>query len=140
VDHIALWHESTGTVFSGDLVIPGSSVMIHTSRGGRLNAYLKSLERVRDLQPRVLLPAHGDASADPVALLTSYLEHRALRERQVIAALAAGHSTVPAIAESIYHGLDPALAGAARENVKAHLQKLKAEGRAVDEADMWRLL
>ena len=54
-----------------------------------------------------------------------------MRERQVLAALAAGRDTVPAIAESIYDGLAPALLPAARENVRAHLEKLEQEGARV---------
>jgi len=138
-DHVAFWHEASRTVFSGDLVTPGASVMIHASRGGNLIAYMASLERVLALGPRVLLPAHGAPPADPAALLIGYLEHRRLRERQVIAALAAGRATVQAIAESIYDGLDPALVPAARENVRAHLEKLKAEDRADVHDDRWRL-
>jgi Beta-lactamase associated winged helix domain len=62
-----------------------------------------------------------------------------MRERQVVDALRAGHATVEAIAESIYDGLDPALMAAARENVRAHLEKLRAEGTASVELDRWRL-
>ena len=91
------------------------------------------------LRPRTLLPAHGPQPDDPQALLSSYIEHRLMREEQVIAALRAGRATVQAIAEYIYDDLDPALLGAARENVRAHLEKLEAEGRAVDEDDRWRL-
>lgn len=138
-DHVAFWHEASRTIFSGDLVTAGSSVMIQASRGGNLIEYLASLERLLALHPRTLLPAHGAPPADPAALLTGYLEHRRHRERQVIAALVRGHSTVQAIAESIYDGLDSSLMPAARENVRAHLEKLKAEGRATDEADRWRL-
>ena len=52
-----------------------------------------------------------------------------------IDALRAGHATVPAIAESIYDGLAPALMPAARENVRAHLEKLKTReaGRRDDD-------
>ena len=136
-DHVAFWHEPSRTVFTGDLVVAGSSVMIHSSRGGNLGEYLASLERLLTLQPRRLLPAHGPRVDDPAALLTGYLEHRRMRERQVIAALQAGHATVQAIAESIYDGLDPALMAAACENVRAHLEKLRAEGRARADAGRW---
>jgi hypothetical protein len=44
---------------------------------------------------------------------------------------------VQAIAESIYDGLAPALMPAAQENVRAHLEKLKAEGRASHVNDRW---
>lgn len=138
-DHVAFWHQPSRTVFSGDLVVEGSSVMIHSSRGGNLIEYLASLERLIALEPRTLLPAHGPRPKDPSALLTGYLEHRRARERQVVAALRAGHSAVQAIAESIYHGLDSSLMAAARENVRAHLEKLKTEHRAINEADSWRL-
>ena len=138
-DHLAFWHEATRTVFTGDLVIAGGSVMIHSSRGGDLAQYFASLERLLALEPRQLLPAHGARIDDPAAVIRAHVAHRRLRERQVVAALRAGHSTVEAIAGSIYDGLDPALMPAARENVRAHLDKLKADGVAVDEAGRWRL-
>ena len=138
-DHLAFWHEPSATIFTGDLVVQGSSVMIHWSRGGDLGQYLESLERLLALEPRRLLPAHGPAIEDPRTLLTGYLEHRRQRERQVLDALRAGHASVQAIAESIYDGLAPALMPAARENVRAHLEKLKAERRATDEHGRWIL-
>jgi glyoxylase-like metal-dependent hydrolase (beta-lactamase superfamily II) len=137
-DHLSFWHEASGTMFTGDLVAVGTSVMIHASRGGNLANYMRSLERVLDYQPRVLLPAHGPRIEDPRALVTGYLNHRREREQQVLASLRAGHATVEAIAESIYHDLSPALLPAARENVRAHLEKLRAEGRAAHDGDRWR--
>jgi glyoxylase-like metal-dependent hydrolase (beta-lactamase superfamily II) len=137
-DHLAFWHEASRTVFTGDLVVLGSSVMIHWSRGGDLTQYLASLERLLALEPAQLLPAHGAIVADPRSLLISYIEHRRMRERQVLEALRDGHSDVQGIAESIYDGLAPALMPAARENVRAHLEKLKADGIARDDDGRWR--
>jgi glyoxylase-like metal-dependent hydrolase (beta-lactamase superfamily II) len=138
-DHLAFWHEPTRTLYTGDLVIAGSSVAIDASHGGNLIQYLQSLQRVLELEPRQLLPAHGPRVDDPPALVRSYLEHRRKRERQIIAAIAAGHRTVEAIAESIYDGLEPRLMPAARENVRAHLEKLAADRIAADR-DGWRIL
>ena len=137
-DHVVFWHEPSGTVFTGDLVVPGGSVWIPWSRGGDLVQYLASLERVLALGPRLILPAHGPAVPEPAALLTAYLDHRRLRERQVAAALAGGRQTVQAIAESIYDGLGSALMPAARETVRAHLEKLRIEGRAFEERGRWK--
>jgi glyoxylase-like metal-dependent hydrolase (beta-lactamase superfamily II) len=139
-DHLAFWHEASRTLFSGDLVIAGGSVMIHSTRGGNLAEYLASLERVRALAPARLLPAHGAVVDDPVPLLTRYIEHRLAREVQVLDALRAGRHTVQAIAESIYDGLDPALLPAAHETVRAHLDKLRLEGRAVVDTDRWSVV
>lgn len=128
-DHLSFWHEGSRTVFSGDLVVLGSSVMIHASGGGDLGQYLSSLDRVRTLAPARLLPAHGAMIGDPETVLTGYIEHRLQRERQVVDALQAGSTTVESIAESIYHGLDSRLVPAAMETVRAHLAKLMVDGR-----------
>jgi glyoxylase-like metal-dependent hydrolase (beta-lactamase superfamily II) len=136
-DHLTFWHEETRTAFTGDLVVQDSSVMIHATHGGNLSQYLQSLERLRRLSPRRLLPAHGRDVAEPDGLLRGYLEHRRLREAQVIGALKSGRDTVQAIVESIYDGLAPALVPAATENVHAHLDKLREDGLAIETAGRW---
>jgi hydroxyacylglutathione hydrolase len=136
-DHLIFWHPASRTAFTGDLVVQGSSVMIDWSRGGDLVTYLRALERLLAMRPSRLLPGHGPAISDPATVLRQYLEHRRRRERQILAALAAGCDSVEAIAESIYDGLSPALVRAARENVRAHLEKLKQEGRAAFTNARW---
>ena len=143
-DHVALWHEESRTLFTGDLVIAGGSVMIDATGGGNLTQYLHSLARALELEPHRLCPAHGplvDAAdvVGPSALLRSYIEHRLERERQIVAAIEAGHRTVEEIAESIYDGLALPLMPAARENVRAHLEKLAVDGIAADRGG-WRTL
>jgi glyoxylase-like metal-dependent hydrolase (beta-lactamase superfamily II) len=138
-DHVAFWHEATRGMYTGDLVIAGGSVMIEASRGGNLTQYLRSLQRVLEFHPSQLFPAHGPRVDDPSALIDWYLEHRRKREQQIVAAIEAGHRTVEAIAESIYDGLEPRLMPAARENVRAHLDKLAADAVAADR-DGWRIL
>jgi glyoxylase-like metal-dependent hydrolase (beta-lactamase superfamily II) len=138
-DHVAFWHQASRTAFTGDLVVQGSSVMIHASRGGDLAQYLHSLERLVALAPSRLLPAHGPNVPDPASLLRGYLDHRRMREAQVIAALMAGRDTVQSIVESIYDGLAPALVPAAAENVHAHLEKLRHEGRAREQDGRWTM-
>jgi glyoxylase-like metal-dependent hydrolase (beta-lactamase superfamily II) len=136
-DHVVFWDASARTAFTGDLVVSGSSVMIHTSRGGNLGQYMASLEAVQRLAPARLLPGHGPEIIDPSSVLQGYLDHRRARERQVLEALSAGRQTVQSIADYIYDGLNPALMPAARENVRAHLEKLEAEGGAVEDHGTW---
>jgi ribonuclease/clavin/mitogillin len=136
-DHVAFWHEPSRAAFTGDLVIEGSSVMIDSSRGGDLAQYLASLERLMRLRPATLFPGHGPIIRDPMTVLAGYIEHRLNRERQIVEAVQAGRVTVPAIVESIYHDLDPRLIMPAHENVRAHLEKLKAEGRAFWNGEQW---
>jgi glyoxylase-like metal-dependent hydrolase (beta-lactamase superfamily II) len=139
-DHIAFWHEGSRAAFTGDLVVSGTTVLIAASKGGSLREYLASLDRIRALDAQQLLPAHGPAIGNPANILTHYVEHRARREAQILAALRSGHDTVQAIVETIYHGLPHALMPAATENVRAHLAKLGDEGRAATDGDRWFLL
>jgi len=136
-DHIALWHAESRTLFTGDLLVLGSTVFIPASSGGSLADYLASLERLRQLSPRRAWPAHGPVIEDPMALIDYYLEHRRQREEQVLTALAGGLATVEAITERIYVDLAPALTTMARESVLAHLVKLAGEGRARRDAARW---
>jgi glyoxylase-like metal-dependent hydrolase (beta-lactamase superfamily II) len=137
-DHLAFYHRPSATAWTGDLVTQGGSVMIHWSRGGDLSEYLRSLQRMMALQPDRILPAHGPDVPDPAALLGQFVDHRLLRERQVLDTLAHGPSTVQEIAESIYHGLAPSLLPAAVENVCAHLEKLRDEAQVMNRDGRWQ--
>ena len=136
-DHLAFWHEPSRTVFVGDLLVAGATVFIPASDGGRLADYLQSLHRVLGLKPRRAWPAHGPVIEDPAALIHHYLDHRAERERQVVAALESGASTVEQITAAIYTSLTSALAPMAKESVLAHLRKLEDEGRARHDGPQW---
>ena len=136
-DHLTLWHADTRTLFVGDMLVLGSTVVIPASHGGSLADYLRSLDRMLQLNPARAFPAHGPVIDDPAALIHKYVEHRAQREQQVFDALGAGGSTVDAITTKIYPALDPALVPMARESVLAHLQKLAVDGRARRHGDRW---
>ena len=138
-DHLCFFDEAGRTLFSADLVVPGSTVVIPASRGGSLSQYLASLRRVQALAPARMLPAHGEAIDDPQAVLRDYLEHRQRREDQIIGTLRAGIRQPEAIVDRLYDGLAPALRGLARESVLAHLIKLQEEGRARSDGGMWDL-
>jgi glyoxylase-like metal-dependent hydrolase (beta-lactamase superfamily II) len=138
-DHLSFWHESSRTLFCGDLAVKGSTVVIPASAGGDLAAYLASLERVLALEPARMLPAHGAVIDDPAALLRSYLAHRREREEQVLAALAAGDATVEDIVARIYAAVAGPLVPMARESATAHLVKLERERRVRRDGNAWAL-
>jgi len=140
-DHVIVWHEATGTAFTGDLLVLGGTVVIPASQGGVLADYLHSLARVAALGIRRAWPAHGPVIEDPLALIECYLTHRRQREHQVREVLSAGPARVPHIVARLYFGLDPALVSQAHESVLAHLVKLDADGVATqaDARGFWRL-
>jgi glyoxylase-like metal-dependent hydrolase (beta-lactamase superfamily II) len=124
-------------IFSGDLVRRGGTVVIPASRGGDLAEYLRSLQRIRELRPRRLLPGHGPIVEDPVALIDEYLRHRAEREAQILGALDDGACIVPEVVAAVYASLAEELKGGAAESVTAHLIKLQREARVVENSGRW---
>lgn len=136
-DHLCFFDRESGTLFSGDLVIAGSSVVIPASAGGVLVAYLNSLRLVLSMKPACLLPAHGCSIDEPNTVIQAYLDHRQQREDQVIAALQQGAKTIDDIVSNVYEPLDSGLIRAAQENVLAHLTKLVSEGRAAHDGTVW---
>ena len=139
-DHVTLWHAESRTLFVGDMLVQGSTVVIPASLGGSLADYLRSLERMFELNPARALPAHGPVIDDPLSLIRHYIEHRAQREQQILDALRAETSTVESITAKIYPAVMSALLAMARESVLAHLIKLESEGRASRDGTRWTMV
>jgi glyoxylase-like metal-dependent hydrolase (beta-lactamase superfamily II) len=127
-DHLAFRLES-GAVLVGDHVLGrGTSVVTHPE--GDVTAYLESLRRVHDLGPSALYCGHGpELTVDPAAVLDFYRAHRAYREEQLLAALAAGPRTVEQLVAQVYAAVPRTLWPAAAQSTRATLAKLVGEGR-----------
>ena len=138
-DHLCFWSEESRLLFCGDLAWKGSTVVIPPSHGGDMSAYLASLERVLALAPAKMLPAHGPIIDEPAELLREYIEHRKVREQQVLAAIAAGLIDIDEMVPRIYPTLAAALLPMGRESVLAHLIKLEREGKVSRQRTGWKL-
>ena len=106
---------------------------------GDLAAYLSTLQRLAALDLEIIYPGHGAPIDEPAHKLAEYIAHRLERERQVIAALAAGASTPAEIRGRVYVDLDPRLHHAAEGSVRAHLKKLVDEKRVSATGDRYTL-
>jgi glyoxylase-like metal-dependent hydrolase (beta-lactamase superfamily II) len=137
-DHMAFFDIRTSILFAGDLLVNGGTVTIPASSGGDLAAYLHSLRRCLDLQPRRIYPGHGPPVDNPGALMRAYIGHRLGREQQILEELKASAGTDEELLPRVYRDLAPGLQAAALENLRAHLIKLAREGRAHrDEHGRW---
>lgn len=136
-DHLCFFHEDSRTLFCGDLVIEGTSVVIPATHGGSLTSYLQSLDLIRALRPVRVLPAHGPEVTDLAALVARYIDHRGRREVEILDALKAGSVTPDAIVDRVYGDLPRNLRPMATESVLAHLVKLGDEGRVYKRDDAW---
>jgi glyoxylase-like metal-dependent hydrolase (beta-lactamase superfamily II)/8-oxo-dGTP pyrophosphatase MutT (NUDIX family) len=126
--HLAFWEPHYRLLFAGDMVSTLSSVVI-APPDGDVSLYLDSLRRLRDLPMRLLLPAHGGASARPGFVLDECIAHRLDRQRTLLDSLAGGRKTVRELAEEIYRGLPAPMMRFAELQVRAGLQRLRYQGR-----------
>ena len=90
--------------------------------------YRASLDRLLARSERTYLPGHGGPVVNAHDYVRALKVHRQEREADVVAALATGIETIPAIVAAVYADLDPRLAGAAGLSVLAHLEELIAKG------------
>ena len=127
-DHVALWMERVGGLFTGDAVLGRGTSVIDPPEGD-LAAYLRSLRRMRDLDPRTLYPGHGPIVLEAVRKLDEYLSHRSERERQILDALAGSPSSIAEVVDVVYAAYPPEVRPLASRSVLAHLKKLEDEGR-----------
>jgi glyoxylase-like metal-dependent hydrolase (beta-lactamase superfamily II) len=137
-EHLCYQLEEARIVFSGDHIIGSGTVVVGSAEGALID-YLASLRRLQAIAPLRVLPGHGPAIENPTAKIQEYLDHRQLREDQILAALAVGARSVEELRVAIYPDVPAALAWAAENNVRTHLLKLRAEQRAVERDERWRL-
>ncbi|HEX5274927.1 MAG TPA: MBL fold metallo-hydrolase [Candidatus Rubrimentiphilum sp.] len=129
-DHLVFYEPRERALFTGDTVL-GEGYVLITPPDGDMRAYMHTLARLaREFaQARTIFGGHGEPVRDPAAKLRDYLEHRLIRERQILDALNAGPKTVSQLVESIYVQTDRALWPAASQQVLAYLDALEREAR-----------
>ncbi|MGZ8610953.1 MAG: MBL fold metallo-hydrolase [Actinomycetota bacterium] len=131
-DQVAFWSASAGALFTGDTVLGRGTSVIDPPEGD-LIAYLRSLKRMRDLEPRTIYPGHGPVVLRGTAKLDEYIQHRAMREEQILEALGSEPRSIEELVATIYADHPVEVHELAARSVLAHLLKLDAEGR-VDKA------
>ena len=131
-DHLCYYLAEERALFTGDVILGGSTTVIPADDGDLLD-YLASLRRLLGLDVRRIYPAHGPVIEDGPARIREYIDHRMLRERQILEALADRVETIPDLVKRIYVDVAPALHPVAALSVESHLKKLARENRAREE-------
>lgn len=131
-DHLCFLLKEERALFSGDLILNGSTTVI-PDEDGDLALYMDSLRRVQELGVRRIYPAHGPVIEDGPGKIREYIDHRLLRERQILETLGGGSRTIPELVKVIYADVSTALHRMAAMSVHSHLRKLKSESRVGEE-------
>lgn len=135
-DHLCFLLPEDGAIFTGDLVLGQGSSMV-TYPEGDVAAYLRSLERLAALEPRILFPGHWDPVSDATSRIVEYRNHRLEREAQVLAEVRRGAGTAPELTRRVYGELGDALTYAAEMTMRAHLRKLVDDGAIVVRGEVY---
>ena len=125
-DHVAFI--AGGVCFAGDLVLGFGSTIVPPG-GGALAAYMDSLALLQARDLDLIAPGHGPWITEPAAKLAEYVEHRQMRERRLLAALAEGERSRAALLATVWDDVPAELLPRAAMAMEAHLEKLEEEER-----------
>ena len=130
-DHLCYYLPEEKALFTGDVVLSGSTSVIPAADGDLLD-YMSSLRRLQTFDVRRIYSAHGPVIEDGPGRIAEYIEHRMLRERQILETLGDGVDTIPALVKRIYKDVPEKLHMMAGQSVESHLKKLAREGRVTE--------
>lgn len=127
-NHMALFHEPSGTLFSGDL-IANSGHFSSAPLTSDVAAYERSLEKVLELGPRLIVPSHGDPIENPVEHVNKCMTNAQNMKREILKALEKfEEATHLKIAKDIFNATDPSKEGTLSLIVWCYLECLAEEG------------
>ena len=95
---------------------------------GNMAAYMRSLEKLLGRTDEVYFPGHGGRVLQPQRVVKAFMVHRRMREDAILDCIRQGHSTIEAIVQIVYRGLEPRLLNAASLSVAAHVERLVERG------------
>jgi glyoxylase-like metal-dependent hydrolase (beta-lactamase superfamily II) len=127
--HLCFLEERTRSLITGDLIVGLGTVVIDPPEGN-MSDYLRSLERMRGLDPSAIFGAHGPVVGSALRKIDEYIAHRLEREANIFGAVREGAGTEREIVAVVYTDVPEKLHALAERSVLAHLEKLQAEGRA----------
>jgi glyoxylase-like metal-dependent hydrolase (beta-lactamase superfamily II) len=110
-------------IFTGDLVMGWASSLV-SPPDGDLADFLKSCEKLKSRQPKILYPGHGAPVSDAVGRIDWLVSHRKERTVDILTSLAAEPQTIKLLTQTIYSDIDTKMHPAAARNIFAHLVDL----------------
>jgi glyoxylase-like metal-dependent hydrolase (beta-lactamase superfamily II) len=138
-NHFCYLHEERQFLFTGDHIINGSTVVIDPP-DGNMGDYLKSLERLKSIDIKAILPGHGEVMEQPQEAVDWLINHRLEREAKVLGALKAQpNATSRELVALVYEDVDEKLHELAEHSLLAHLIRLEEELRVRMKNGRWHL-
>ena len=106
-----------------------------------MRAYIDSLDKLADQPFERIAPGHGRLMDDGKAAIASLRAHRLAREAKVRRCLPRERgTTIEELTAAVYDDVPIERHHWARLTLEAHLVKLGREGKASEQAGLWRTL
>ncbi|MGI4814204.1 MAG: MBL fold metallo-hydrolase [Janthinobacterium lividum] len=138
-NHLCYLLEEERTLFSGDHLMQGSTVVINPPDGD-MAAYLSSLNALLEEELQWVFPGHGFLIADPHKLIRQVIAHRLGREAKVLAGMrAVAPADLDTLTAKIYDDVSADRHKVAARSLLAHLQKLQGDGVVAERDGQWFL-
>lgn len=153
-DHVSFLLERDNAVLSGDCVLGcGTAVFDNLFEYMHSLTMLRSMIIQRNKNPRKsqhilnIYPGHGPVITNALEKIDEYIQHRNLRERQIVELLnklraegtsGLGWISTWSLVGEIYGELPLFIKFSAQWNLSHHLEKLKIEGRVEQRWGLWR--
>ncbi|GJM09826.1 MAG: MBL fold metallo-hydrolase [Lysobacteraceae bacterium] len=140
-NHVCYWHALSNTVFTGDHINQGSTVVIDPP-DGHMGDYLHSLARLLTYDLDAIAPGHGTLIDDPLSAINWLITHRAQREKKVLDALRSTNTptSLSDLVPAVYDDVDARLFPIAERSLLAHLIHLEELGEARSVERKWQAL
>jgi glyoxylase-like metal-dependent hydrolase (beta-lactamase superfamily II) len=134
-NHLCFAWIEANALFSGDHIMGWSTTVI-SPPDGDMDDYLASLDKIAARGFAAIWPTHGPPiTAAPSGFVAALKAHRLGREGQILAALAAGPTTIREMVPAMYADVNPRLHPAARHSVLAHVIRLTKRRQVRPAAD-----
>ena len=133
-DHLCL--ASNCGLVAGDMVAGIGTILIRPGEG-EMTTYIRQLQRLLDLDPHLIFPAHGPVIPLPRKTLERYIQHRSKRHDKVLAAVDDGNSDLEIIAKIAYDDTPGANLRLATNQTLSHLQSHEKDGNVMRVGNGW---
>lgn len=133
--HNCYFVEELGILFTGDNILGIGTSAIAPPPAGDMEQYLQSLLRMRELQSKLFAPGHGPVVTATASKVQELIDHRAVRDQQILSLIERGYATDRQIRNALYPEIQKGLRRAARGQLRAHLARLVGQGKVTVQED-----